>query len=101
MRSQLIEQDLLSIAERSSDVSGDLLSPDFHAGANSTTQTLTQARKAFERAKHFYTTREEKLKQVTEKGDVEEIKRSNLLLEEAKGLYELKRAAVSVAIFNT
>ena len=33
--------------------------------------------------------------------DAQEIERANLLFEEEKGLYQLKRAAVSVAIFNT
>ena len=63
--------------------------------------TVTQARHAFQRSKHILEQRVKVLSEATTTGDAGKIKEAELLVQEAKGIYELRRATLSVAIFNT
>ena len=62
--------------------------------------TVTQARHAFQRSKHILEQRVKVLSEATKTGDAGKIKEAELLVQEAKGIYELRRATLSVAIFN-
>ena len=63
--------------------------------------TVTQARHAFQRSKHILEQRVKVLSEATRTGDADKIKEAESLVQEAKGIYELRRASLSVAIFNT